>query len=177
MIFVYIVIPNPEETYKYAKIRSNYIVSLGSETVRQHLTSKYWKEIMETINPNSGKFSGNNTANGRLFELIASVYLEFDVTLEAYDEQHQKNHDLSLIQANRTEFHGNWEEYLNHCSTLNNRELIIPTVRNLPVLDFMDKFNRAYQIAVGKTHGINRKYIQEIIDFNFTKIIHFIYIL
>ena len=45
---------------------------------------------METINPNCGKFSGNNIANGRLFEMIASVYLEFDVTLEAYDEKHQK---------------------------------------------------------------------------------------
>jgi hypothetical protein len=36
---------------------------------------------------------------GSFFEMISSVYLEFPVTLKAYDKEHSRDHDLKLIQA------------------------------------------------------------------------------
>ena len=152
----------------YRMTSQNISVSVASEGVRQLLAVKYWKMIMETLNPNNANYSGNSIQNGRLFELISSVYLEFPVSLKAYDKEHHHDHDLKLIQGKRIEFSGEWDQYLDHCSKLKEnssiREIVIPKATNQPVLDFMDQRNRGYQITVGKGHAINRKNIQNIIE-------------
>ena len=61
----------------YRMTSQNISVSVASEGVRQLLAVKYWKTIMETLNPNNANYSGNSIQKGRLFELISGVYLEF----------------------------------------------------------------------------------------------------
>jgi hypothetical protein len=152
----------------YKMTLENISISVSSEGVRQLLSVKYWKMIMETLNPNNVNYSGNSIQNGRLFELIASVYLEFPVTFKAYDKEHLHDHDLKLIQGKKTKFGGEWDQYLDYCSKLKEnstiREIVIPKATNQPVIDFMDQRNRGYQITVGKGHTINRKNIQNIIE-------------
>jgi heat shock protein HspQ len=157
-----------ETCENYKMNRENLSVSVSSQGVHQLLAVKYWGKIMETLNPKNPKYSGNSIQNGRFFEWISSVFLEFPVTLKAFDKKHHYDHDLNLIQGKKKEFSGEWDQYLDYCSKLkeNNsiREIVTPKVKNQPVIDFMDQRNRGYQITVGKEHAINRKNIQNIFE-------------
>ena len=75
MVFIYSVV-GKVDTFgqKYRKIKGNYFTSIASETTRQLLARQYWKECMNALDPASSSYSDNAIANGRLFELISSVY-------------------------------------------------------------------------------------------------------
>jgi hypothetical protein len=51
----------------YRMTSQNISVSIASEGVRQHLAVKYWKKIMETLNPNNSNYSGNSIQNRKFF--------------------------------------------------------------------------------------------------------------
>jgi hypothetical protein len=175
MVFVYDVLAVPttfhSTTYKYLKIQGNYRIALASETVRQLAASKYWAEIMDTLNPKSQRYTNNSIGNGRLFELVSSVYLEFPVQFDARSDPETIDHVLQLSTGSRKEFVGTWQEYLVYCSQLQSsinmtgtRELVIPKVTNQPVIDMIDACDRVYQITVGKEHGVNRSKLQEMVE-------------
>ncbi len=159
-------------TYKYLEIEGNVRLLIGSERIRQLLCANYWNEIMNTLDPHSLMYSGNATANGRLFELVARVYLEFAMNLDALDAVEKEIvQKLQLPEGKRREFVGTWEEYLVECSKLptssnltTSREILIPKAINQPVIDMMDACDRAYQFTVGKKHSVNVKRLEQIIE-------------
>jgi hypothetical protein len=176
MLFVYNVLGVQSTfssiNYKYRQVRGNIKVSIASERVRQLLSIKYWKDIMDVLNPKSVLYSGNDLANGRLFELVSRVYLEFDVELEARNDSKSIDHMLKLPQGKRRDFGGTWEEYLLECSKLpmsssttsGPRDIVVPKAINQPVVDMMDAVDRGYQFVVGKKHGVNLKRLQTMVQ-------------
>jgi hypothetical protein len=127
---------------------------------------------MDVLNPKSVLYSGNDLANGRLFELVSRVYLEFDVELEARNDSKSIDHMLKLPQGKRRDFGGTWEEYLLECSKLpmsssttsGPRDIVVPKAINQPVVDMMDAVDRGYQFVVGKKHGVNLKRLQTMVQ-------------
>jgi hypothetical protein len=158
-------------TFGHYKRTSQNISVSTSEGIRQLLAVKFWKTIMQTLGPKNTNYiySGNfRIENRRVFEMISSVYLEFPVNLKAYNKERSHDHDLNLIQAERIEFSGEWDQYLDYYSTLkeNNsiRQILIPKARNQPFIDFMDQRNRGYQITIEKEYSINRENLQDIFE-------------
>ena len=126
---------------------------------------------MNLLNPSSLNYNNNILANGSLFELLVSIFLEFPVTLNAMDGKNEKNHDLVLQKGNRIQIHADHNGFLNYCSSLNAssdkispRKLIVPKEKNQPVIDLMDAKDRAYQITVGKKHGVNLRGLRNMVD-------------
>jgi hypothetical protein len=102
------------------------MISLPSETVRHLIACKYWREIMDSLNPNSPLFTNNSICNGRLFELLASVYLEFPVEFDARNDKQEMDHKLKLSNGTRKEYLGSWDDFLGYWSRLNDRNCIFP---------------------------------------------------
>ena len=176
MLFVYDVLGEPSTyssiTYKYLQEEGNMKVLIASERVRQLLCANYWNEIMNVLNPNSFAYSGNATSNGRLFELVSRVYLEFEVKLDARSDSKNIDHQFQVPEGKRREVGGSWDQYLVECSKLQTsssitsgpRDIVSPKATNQPVLDMMDACDRAYQFAVGKEHGVNLIHLQTIVQ-------------
>jgi len=174
IVFIYNVLAVPtifnSITYKYLKIQGNYMISIASETICHLIACKYWKEIMDILNPKSQRYSQNATLNGRLFELVSSVFLEFSVEFDVKDDKNMIDHKLILSQGKRVEYGGTWDNFLLYCSNLKlstnttfSREVVIPKTINQPVIDIMDARDRGYQITVGKEHGISKSNIQNML--------------
>ena len=74
---------------------------------------------MDTLNPKSHRYTNNPLGNGRFFELVSSVYLEFSVQFDARIKTKKIDHTLlHLIKGTRKEFVGTWQEYLVYCFKL-----------------------------------------------------------
>jgi len=184
MIFIYDVLATTTNKYKYLKIVGNYITSIASETVRHLIACRFWKEIMQSLNPKNIDLSGDNIGNGKLFEIIAGVFLEFKVEFDAHGYDGKFSHKLQLSKGKRIEIGNTWDEFLTYCNqnlqiNPSSRILAFPNTKTQPVFDLMDAKNRAYQITIGKTHGINKNYISKIINqfgFNASNVLNFYFV-
>jgi len=125
---------------------------------------------MNYLDPLSSKYTDNATLNGRFFELLASVYLEFPFELNAKNKNN-KIEQIQLTRGEREKHEGTWKEFLISCSKLSScsnttlpRKLLIPGPKNQPIIDLMDSKDRAYQITVGKKHDIKKSKIQKLLE-------------
>ena len=139
-------------------------VLIASERVRQLLCANYWNEIMNVLNPNSFAYSGNATSNGRLFELVSRVYLEFEVKLDARSDSKTIDHQFQVPEGKRREVGGSWDQYLVECSKLQTsssitsgpRDIVSPKATNQPVLDW-HKHSRHLQTSLKHLHPTTLK--------------------
>jgi hypothetical protein len=153
------------QTNKYL-IGSNDTIKIGSRDVKILLARYYWKKMMNHLDPRNSSISG--TTKGKFFEIVASTYLEMGSEFSVFNEEKKLVQILNIPSSDRIEKSGSWKDYLTFCSTLKEnatpRQYVEPSSTNQPVIFAMDSHRRGYQITVGKTHGINRKRFQEMIE-------------
>jgi hypothetical protein len=65
MVFVYDILAIPTTfhsiTFKYLKVSGNHRIEFASETTRRLVALKFWKEILDALNPNSQRMEDSST--------------------------------------------------------------------------------------------------------------------
>jgi len=163
MAFIFNVLKDDTGKYLFMKDTRNYFISIGSAVAYYLLARRYWTLIMRKLDPTSLLRARDNISYANLFELIASIFIELGGEYLLWSKK-----KLNLIAANRIPFKGTWNECVNRCGQLPGRDdkprtLIVPIHSNQPVFDFADAKNRYYQVTIGKTHGIIRNCLQNIL--------------